>query len=84
MSRWLRVAEENVNKKAKNLIENIIDAERYLEEEEDGSGFDADRRVECTQSINDCREELKELLPKVTDEEIKKDITETLAGNTLI
>lgn len=84
MSRWLITAEEDVNKKAKNLIENIIDAERYLEEEEDGSGFDADRRAEYTQSINDCRKELQELLPKVTDEEIKKDITETLNGNTLI
>lgn len=76
MSRWLITAEEDANKKAKNLIDKIVDAERYLEEEEDGSGFDADRRAEYTQAINDCRKELKELLPKVTDEEIKKDITD--------
>lgn len=78
MSRWLRVAEEDVNSKAKRLLDDIFYAERYLEDADEVSGLDADLILEKQQIIKDNKEQLKSLLSSITNESLMSEIQQVI------
>lgn len=78
MSRWLRMSNEDVNSKAKRLLEEILDAENYLEDADEVSGLDADLILENQQIIKDNKEKLKILFHNITDESLLSEIQEVI------
>lgn len=78
MSRWLITAEEDVNSKAERLLDDIFEAERYLEDANEVSGLDADLILAKQQSIKDNKEQLKSLLPSITNESLMSEIQEVI------
>lgn len=78
MSRWLRTADEDVNSKAKRLLDDIFDAESYLENADEVSGLDADLILEKQQIIKDNKEQLKSLLSSITNESLMNEIQQVI------